>query len=69
MDAPIEFCKNHKPEFYEKVESGQYVHVPGIDEEFETPVNPDLYLTPDDEAGNLEKIASYLEQNLIYPIG
>lgn len=68
MDASVEFCKNHKPEFYEKVKSGDYVHVAGIDEEFEAPVNPDLCLTPDDEDSNLEKIVSYLEKQKIYPL-
>lgn len=69
MDASLEFCKNHKPEFYEKVKSGQYVHVAGIDEEFEAPINPDLCLTSDDEDANLTKITSYLEQEKIFPIG
>lgn len=68
MDASLEFCKNHKPEFYEKVASGQYVHVAGIDEEFESPTNPNLYLTPEDEAKNLEEIVSYLEKMNIFPL-
>lgn len=68
MDASLEFCKNHKPEFYEKVKSGKYIHVPGVDEEFEQPIKPNLYLTPDNEERNLEEIVRYLGQQKVFPI-
>ncbi|MBC35352.1 MAG: bifunctional sulfate adenylyltransferase subunit 1/adenylylsulfate kinase [Bacteroidetes bacterium] len=68
MDASLEFCKNHKPEFYQKVDKGETVHVPGIDEDFEHPLNADLILKPENEEENLDELIRYLQNGKIFPI-
>ncbi len=35
------------PEFYQKIEQGIYKNIPGIDEAFEKPENPDFLLSND----------------------
>jgi len=66
MDSDLDYCKKHKPQFYQKVDEGKLLHVPGIDEEFEKPINAALELTPADEEQIIEQIVQYLkEANLI----
>jgi bifunctional enzyme CysN/CysC len=69
MNADLDFCKNHKPEFYQKVADGQLLHVPGIDENYEKPENPNLSLFPDAEETNLIDIQNYLNKKKIFPLG
>lgn len=68
VEATLEFCKNHKPEFYKKVEEGKLLHIPGIDEEFENPKNADLSLLPEDEESNLAELQHYLAEQKIFPL-
>ncbi len=65
MDVDLEQCKKHKPGFYQKVEEGVYQDVPGIDEEFEKPVNPSIVLSSKTEEANIHNIISYLKNLLI----
>jgi bifunctional enzyme CysN/CysC len=69
MDADLDFCKNHKPEFYKKVEAGMLLHVPGIDEPFEKPENENLALYPEGEESNVQEIQNYLKEKKIFPLG
>ena len=68
IDADIESCKKNDPyKLYEKAESGEIKYMPGVDMEYQIPVNPDLKLVSADEE-NLEKIISYLSDNKIFPL-
>jgi len=69
MNADLDFCKSHKPEFYAKVEAGNLIHVPGIDETFEKPLIADLELDPHNEKSNVEKIIQLINSKSIFPIG
>ncbi|MBU1014347.1 MAG: sulfate adenylyltransferase subunit CysN [Bacteroidetes bacterium] len=69
MDADLDFCKNHKPEFYKKVEEGMLLHVPGINEPFEIPENANLALDPEEEESNVQEIQNYLKEKKIFPLG
>jgi len=68
MDADLEFCKTHKPDFYKKVETNKLENVPGIDEVYEKPLKAQFVFNPDQEDENIEKIINYLERNKIFPI-
>lgn len=68
MNADLEFCKNHKPEFYERIEKENLSNIPGIDESFEIPENPDINLKPDFEKESIEAILEYLNRKNIFPI-
>jgi adenylyl-sulfate kinase len=68
MDASLDFCKNNKPELYEKYEQGLIQHIPGVDLPFSIPQNPDLTLKPEDRAHNAQTILEYLADNKIFPI-
>lgn len=68
MNSDLEFCKNHKPSFYKKVEEGGLLFVPGIDEEFEKPKQAALTLCPENENENIEEIISYMEVKKMFPI-
>ena len=68
MDASLEFCKNNKPELYEKYEQGLVQYIPGVDLPFSIPQNPDLTLKPEDRAHNAQTILEYLADQKIFPI-
>ncbi len=68
MDATIEFCKNHKPEFYQKVDEGKLLHIPGIHEPFEKPANANISLFPEKEDTNINEILNYLAGTKIFPL-
>lgn len=68
MDANLDFCKNNKPELYEKYEKGLAENIPGVDLQFSIPANPDLILKPEDRAHNAQTIMEYLADNKIFPI-
>ncbi len=64
MDVDLEQCKKHKPGFYQKVEEGVYQDVPGVDEEFERPENPDIELSYKTEENNIKTILDYLKEKI-----
>jgi adenylyl-sulfate kinase len=68
MDASLEFCKNNKPELYEKYEQGKVQHVPGVDLPFSIPEKADLTVKPEDRAHNAQTIMEYLADRKIFPI-
>jgi len=68
MDASLDFCKNNKPELYEKYEQRLVQHIPGVDLPFSVPQNPDLTLKPEDRAHNAQTILEYMADHKIFPI-
>ncbi len=67
MNASLEYCKNNKPELYEKAEKGELDNLPGVDLEYEEPRNANLVFDPVENERNISKIMEYLEKNKIYP--
>ncbi len=67
MDATLEYCKNNKPELYERVEQGKAKNLPGVDLEYESPTNAKLVFAPEKNEENLDTILDYLAINKIYP--
>ena len=68
MDASLEFCKQNKPELYEKFEQGLIENLPGADLQFVEPENPTLLLRPETRATNTKTIVEYLADHKIFPI-
>ncbi|MCP4552511.1 MAG: sulfate adenylyltransferase subunit CysN [Bacteroidetes bacterium] len=68
MNADIDYCKNHMPDFYKRVEENEITQVPGIDEIYEPPQNADLYLFPEEEENNLVALQHYLGEKKIFPL-
>jgi bifunctional enzyme CysN/CysC len=68
MDASLEFCKNNKPELYEKFEEGLIANLPGADLPFVAPEHPTLVLHPEDRALNVKTILEYMADYKIFPI-
>jgi adenylyl-sulfate kinase len=68
MNAPLEYCKNNKPELYDLVEQGKTKNLPGVDLEYETPTNAKLVFKPKDNEMNIDEILDYLAVNKVFPI-
>ena len=68
MDADLEFCKNNKPELYQKFEEGLVANLPGADLQYSAPENPTLVLRPENRAQNTKTILEYLADHKIFPI-
>ncbi len=45
IEAPLELCRQRKPEFYRRVEKGELREVPGVDRPYERPSSPDLVVS------------------------
>ncbi|WP_346859430.1 sulfate adenylyltransferase subunit CysN [uncultured Draconibacterium sp.] len=67
MDAPLEYCKQNKPELYELLEQGKTSNLPGVDMEYEAPTNAKLVFNPKDNEENLDAIIDYLAANKVFP--
>ena len=67
LDAPLEYCKNNKPELYELIEQGKTQNLPGVDLDYEAPTNAKLVFHPKDNEENLDAILDYLAANKVYP--
>ena len=65
---PLSFCKNNKPELYQKYEKGQAENIPGVDLPFMAPANPALTLQPQNRAQNVKTIMEYMADYKIFPI-
>lgn len=63
--ATLEYCKEHKPEFYKKVEQGEYLFVPGIHEEFEDPSNAQLVLDGTKTEEAMKEVMRFVEKNIL----
>ncbi|MCF8332455.1 MAG: sulfate adenylyltransferase subunit CysN [Bacteroidales bacterium] len=68
MDAGLDFCKQNKPELFEKAEKGEIEHMPGVDVEYEKPENPVLTLSTDEKDKWQENVINYLAQKQIFPL-
>jgi len=68
MDADLEYCKNNKPELYEKAEKGLIENLPGVDMEYEKPENAKMNFKPKNNEKNLDALLDYLAQNKIFPV-
>ena len=68
MDADLEYCRNNKPELYEKAEKGAIENLPGVDMEYEIPDNAKMLFNPEENEKNLDAILDYLAANKIFPI-
>jgi adenylylsulfate kinase-like enzyme len=68
MEANMEFCRNNKPELYERYEQGMVKNIPGVDLPFATPEKADLILQPQNRAQNVKTIMEYLADYKIFPI-
>lgn len=67
MDASLEYCKNNKPDLYQLVEEGKAENLPGIDLEYEIPENAALWLKPQENEFNIDRVLDYLAAKKIYP--
>lgn len=63
--ATLEYCKEHKPGFYNKVEKGEYLFVPGIHEEFEEPSNAQLVLDGTKTEEAVKEVMRFVEKNIL----
>ena len=68
VEADIEVCKKNDPYMlYEKAERGEIKYMPGVDMDYQIPVNPSLKLVSRDE-NNLEKLILYISEQKIFPL-
>ncbi len=67
MNAPLEYCKNNKPELYDLVEQGKAKNLPGVDLEYEKPTNAKMEFKPEENESNIDKILDYLAVNKVFP--
>ncbi len=67
MDASLDYCKNNKPELYELLEQGKTSGLPGVDLEYEAPVNAKLIFNPEQNNENLDAILDYLAKEKVFP--
>jgi adenylyl-sulfate kinase len=68
MEAGMDFCRNNKPELYEKYEQGVVKNIPGVDLPFAIPEKADLTLQPQNRAQNVKTIMEYLADYKVFPI-
>ncbi|MFW6371952.1 MAG: adenylyl-sulfate kinase, partial [Bacteroidota bacterium] len=68
MNASLEYCRNNKPELYEKADRGEVINLPGIDLEYQQPGDAKLVFSPTENELNLTSIVEYLEENQIFPL-
>ncbi|HZH74162.1 MAG TPA: adenylyl-sulfate kinase, partial [Mariniphaga sp.] len=68
MNAPPEYCRQNKPELYDKAERGEIENLPGVDLEYEVPEDAKLVFDPVHNELNLDNIVSYLEKHNIFPL-
>lgn len=66
--APLEYCKNHKPEVYEKYENGLVKNLPGVDIPYEEPDSPQFKFIPDNKEQWTDQVIQYLKTMIIFPL-
>ena len=54
MDASLDYCKNNKPELYDKYETGEAKYLPGVDVPFDIPEDAVLKFDPVENGNNVE---------------
>lgn len=67
MDASLDYCKQQKPELFDKAEKGQLDYMPGLDEPFEAPAKAQIIINPEKDGKNPESIINYLNERKIFP--
>ena len=67
MDASLDYCKNNKPELYDKYEKGEAKYLPGVDVPFDIPEDAILKFDPEENGNNVEVILAYLAEKKIFP--
>ncbi len=68
MNASLEYCRNNKPELYEKFENGEIENLPGMDLEYQEPADAKLVFNPAENELNLDRILDYLAANKVFPV-
>ncbi len=68
MNASLKYCRNNKPELYEKADRGEVENLPGVDLEYQAPEDARLVFNPAENELNLTGIVEYLEENQIFPL-
>ena len=68
MNASLEYCRNNKPELYERADREEIENLPGIDLEYEEPKEAKLVFKPEENEHNLDNILNYLAANKIFPV-
>ncbi len=67
MDSDVAYCRQHKPELYQLADHGRIQGLPGVDIEYEVPLQPAVKCTVHQD--NVTAIVDYLEQQKIFPLG
>lgn len=68
MNASLEYCRNNKPELYEKADRGEVDNLPGVDLEYHEPKDAKLVFNPVKNELNLTSVVGYLEETRIFPL-
>ncbi len=68
MDADLAYCKNNKPDLYQKAEDGEIENMPGVDARFDIPAEAKLKLNPGEVEKSTEQILNYLSRQKIFPL-
>jgi bifunctional enzyme CysN/CysC len=68
MDASLDYCKQNKPDLYEKASRGETSKVAGLDATYEKPVNPVLIFKPEQNGQNPQRIIEYLRGKGVFPL-
>jgi bifunctional enzyme CysN/CysC len=68
MDASLDYCKQNKPDLYEKASRGETSKVPGLDATYEKPVNPVLIFKPEQNGQNPQRIIEYLRGKGVFSL-
>lgn len=69
MDADVTFCKNNKPELYERAEQHTISNLPGVDCAYDIPTDADIVCKPQENEDNGSLILTYLADKGIFPVG
>lgn len=67
MDADLQYCRNNKPELYEKAEAGLLSQLPGYDLVYEVPNDAVFDLKPENLNENIDQIVNYLREKAVFP--
>jgi len=61
MDATIDYCRKNKPDLYAKADRGELHHLPGVDEEYEVPVQAGIRITPEEVEQRMDDVLALLK--------
>ncbi len=66
--APLDYCRNNKPEVYEKYDKRLVKNLPGVDVPYEEPENPAFRFDPKNKEQWTDEVIRYLKKMKIFPI-